>query len=113
MAALYNENFFLLLTTSLDCKEIYQEEALSVNRWIVLLVEDLTFLGLEISLLVLGKKLNGLDWVIWGQALFFTLINMIRNMWVWYRTRTKIAPSEGATDGVALFQSLSQAVAAG
>ena len=80
IAWFFDENFFLLLTTSLDCKETYNHTALAVNRCIVLFVEDVTFLGLEISLLLLGKKLNGLDWVIWAQALAFTLINIMRNV---------------------------------
>ena len=107
----YNENFLLLLTTSLDTKEEHNEKAAAVNRWIVLFVEDVTFLGLEISLLALGKKLNGLDWVIWGQALTFTLMNMIRNVWSLCRTRQRISPSETGADAVGVVQSLAQAVA--
>ena len=111
VACHYNENFLLLLTTSLDTKEDHNEQAAAVNRWIVLFVEDVTFLGLEISLLALGKKLNGLDWVIWGQALAFTLMNMIRNLWSLCRTRQRISPSETGSDVVGGVQSLAQAVA--
>ena len=111
VACHYNENFLLLLTTSLDTKEDHNEKAAAVNRWIVLFVEDVTFLGLEISLLALGKKLNGLDWVIWGQALAFTLMNMIRNLWSLCRTRQRISPSETGADAVGVVQSLGQAVA--
>ena len=111
VACHYNENFLLLLTTSLDTKEDHNEKAAAVNRWIVLFVEDVTFLGLEISLLALGKKLNGLDWVIWGQALAFTLMNMIRNLWSLRRTRQRISPSETGTDAVAVVQSMAQTIA--
>ena len=110
IAVSYGENFFLLLTTSLDTKEDHNIEAARINRWIVLFVEDVTFFGLEISLLSLGKKLNGLDWVIWSQALGFTLINVIRNVWSTCKGTSKISPSEAATDGVAVVQSFSQAV---
>jgi len=123
VACHYNENFLLLLTTSLDTKEDHNEKAAAVNRWIVLFVEDVTFLGLEISLLALGKKLNGLDWVIWGQALAFTLMNMSRNIWSFYSARQSpprgesgtemgsISPSEAGTDAVAVAQSIAQTVA--
>ena len=122
VAGQYNENFFLLLTTSLDTKKDYNEQAAAVNRWIVLFVEDVTFLGLEISLLALGKKLNGLDWVIWGQALAFTLMNMSRNIWSFYSARQSsprvesgtemgsISPSEAGTAAVAVAQSVAQAI---
>ena len=106
----YNENFFLLLTTSLDTKEDHNEQAAAVNRWIVLFVEDVTFLGLEISLLALGKKLNGLDWVIWGQALAFTLMNMIRNVWSLRRRRQRFSSSETGADAVVVVQSLAQII---
>ena len=100
VACHYNENFLLLLTTSLDTKEDHNEKAAAVNRWIVLFVEDVTFLGLEISLLALGKKLNGLDWVIWGQALAFTLTNMIRNVWSIYIARQRTPSGEVQTEPV-------------
>ena len=123
VACRYNENFLLLLTTSLDTKGDHNEKAAAVNRWIVLFVEDVTFLGLEISLLALGKKLNGLDWVIWGQALAFTLMNMSRNIWSFYSARQSpprggsgtemgsISPSEAGTDALAVAQSIAQTVA--
>ena len=110
VAYFYDENFLLLLTTSLDTKRDHNKEAAVVNRWIVLFVEDLTFLGLEISLLALGKKLNGLDWVIWCQALFFTLMNMIRNLWSFCQKRQKVSPSEPVTDVVAVGQGIAQVV---
>ena len=76
----------------------------------MLFVEDVTFLGLEISLLVLGKKLNGLDWVIWGQALAFTLMNMIRNLWSLRQTRQRFSSSETGADAVVVVQSLAQTI---
>ena len=109
VACHYNENFLLLLTTSLDTKKDHNEQAAAVNRWIVLFVEDVTFLGLEISLLALGKKLNGLDWVIWGQALAFTLTNMIRNVWSIYIARQRTPSGEAQTESVSAVQLAAQA----
>ena len=109
VACHYNENFLLLLTTCLDTKEGHNEKAAAVNRWIVLFVEDVTFLGLEISLLALGKKLNGLDWVIWGQALAFTLTNMIRNVWSIYIARQRTPSGEVQTEPVSAVQLAVQA----
>ena len=111
VACCYNENFFLLLTTSLDTKEDHNKKAASVNRWIVLFVEDVTFLGLEISLLTLGKKLNGLDWVIWCQTFFFTLMNMIRNVWALYYARQRRPTGDSATEMVSTFQHAAQVMA--
>ena len=75
----------------------------------MLFVEDVTFLGLEISLLALGKKLKGLDWVIWGQALAFTLTNMIRNVWSIYIARQRTPSGEVQTEPVSAVQLAVQA----
>ena len=111
VARSYNENFFLLLTSSLDAKRGHDETAAQVNRLIVLFVEDIPFLGLEISLVVQGKKLRGLDWVIWGQSFAFTLINMIRNAWSWWKARQRMSSVERATELAAVVQLGAQVIA--
>ena len=81
------------------------------NRCIVLFVEDVPFLAFELYLLVLGKRLKGLDWVIWCQAVTFTLSNMIRHMRGFYRTQHRISPAERVTDSVAVVQVTAQVIA--